>query len=158
MPLPPQKLRLNRARLFSISGYIIRFPPPAGNHAMKTSDFDFAFPEELIAYSPLQRGASRMLVVDKAGDAEPISTHTRQLIDYLAPGDALVLNDTRVLRARLIASLPSGGRVEALLLKPLAGVTARWEAMVKPGKRFRVGDSVPFSAGLTATVEEVRED
>lgn len=125
---------------------------------MKTSDFDFAFPEDLIAYTPLQRGASRMLVVDKARDADPISTHTRHLIDYLSPGDALVLNDTRVLRARLIASPPSGGRVEALLLKPLAGMTARWEAMVKPGKRFRVGDSVPFSQGLTATVEEVRED
>jgi S-adenosylmethionine:tRNA ribosyltransferase-isomerase len=125
---------------------------------MKTSDFDFAFPEALIAYAPLQRGASRMLVVDKARDAEPISTHTRHLIDYLAPGDALVLNDTRVLRARLIASLPAGGRVEALLLKPLAGASARWEAMVKPGKRFRVGDSVPFSPGLIATVEAVRED
>ncbi|MBW8888632.1 MAG: tRNA preQ1(34) S-adenosylmethionine ribosyltransferase-isomerase QueA [Fibrobacteres bacterium] len=125
---------------------------------MKTSDFDFTFPEELIAYQPLPRGESRMLVVEKTGDAGPVTTLTRCLIDYLSPGDALVLNDTRVLRARLLATLPSGARVEALLLKPLAGPATRWEAMVKPGKRFRAGERIAFSPGLVATVEEVRED
>jgi S-adenosylmethionine:tRNA ribosyltransferase-isomerase len=125
---------------------------------MKTSDFDFAFPEDQIAYAPLPRGESRMLVVDKDRDADPVSTRTRHLIDHLAPGDALVLNDTKVLRARLVAATPAGGRVEALLLKPLPGPAARWEAMVKPGRRFRPGDRIAFSPGLTATVEAVRED
>jgi len=125
---------------------------------MKTSDFDFTFPEELIAYTPRPRGESRMLVVDKAGDAGPVTSLTRRLIDYLSPGDALVLNDTRVLRARLLSTLPSGARVEALLLKPLPGPTARWEAMVKPGKRFRAGEQIAFSPELVATVETVRED
>jgi S-adenosylmethionine:tRNA ribosyltransferase-isomerase len=125
---------------------------------MKTSDFDFTFPEELIAYTPRPRGESRMLVVDKAGAAEPITTLTRRLADFLSPGDALVLNDTRVLRARLLSTLPSGARVEALLLKPLPGPTTRWEAMVKPGKRFREGERIAFSPELAATVESVRED
>jgi S-adenosylmethionine:tRNA ribosyltransferase-isomerase len=125
---------------------------------MKTSDFDFEFPESLIAYAPLPRGESRMLVVDKAGAEAPISTRTRNLVDFLAPGDALVLNDTKVLRARLVAALPSGGRVEALLLKPAPGNATRWEAMVKPGKRFRPGDRVAFSPLLEATVEEARAD
>ncbi len=125
---------------------------------MKTSDFDFDFPEELIAYAPRPRGESRMLVVDKAGEAGPVTTLTRRLIDYLSPGDALVLNDTRVLRARLLSTLPSGARVEALLLKPLPGPGARWEAMVKPGKRFRAGERIAFSPELLATVEDVRED
>lgn len=128
---------------------------------MLTSDFDFNFPEELIAYAPLPRGQSRMLVVDKSGDAEPIADRTRNLAVYLAPGDALVLNDTKVLRARLLASTPAGGKVEALLLKPLPAAGrggSAWEAMVKPGKRFRAGDRVAFSPNLIATVREVRED
>src|SRR2546423_9444606 len=104
-------LRGNGPGFFSFWDFITPFPPQAGNHAMKTSDFDFTFPEGLIAYTPLPRGESRMLVVDKAGDAEPVTTLTRRLIDYLSPGDALVLNDTRVLRARLLATLPSGARV-----------------------------------------------
>ena len=124
---------------------------------MRTSDFDFAFPEELIAYAPSPRGESRMLVVDKAG-GEPLSARTRDLGDYLAPGDALVLNDTKVLRARLVAATPEGSRIEALLLKPLPGPAARWEAMVKPGKRFRPGARVAFSPRLTGTVESVGED
>lgn len=125
---------------------------------MKTSDFDFAFPEELIAYAPLPRGESRMLVVDRAGGDETVSARTRDLIGYLSPGDALVLNDTKVLRARLAAATPAGARVEALLLKPLPGAATRWEAMVKPGKRFRPGDRVAFSPSLSALVEAVRED
>ena len=125
---------------------------------MKTSDFDFAFPENLIAYAPLPRGESRMLAIGRSGAAEPVSTRTRRLIDWLSPGDALVLNDTKVLRARLVAATPAGARVEALLLKSLPGATARWEAMVKPGKRFRVGDTLAFSPRLLATVEAVRDD
>jgi S-adenosylmethionine:tRNA ribosyltransferase-isomerase len=125
---------------------------------MKTSDFDFTFPDGQIAYAPLPRGESRMLVVDKAGDAEPIAARTRNLIDYLDPGDVLVLNDTKVLRARLVSETAGGAKLEALLLKPLPGPSARWEALVKPGKRFRPGDRIAFSPRLAAEVESVRED
>lgn len=140
---------------------------------MRTSDFDFEFPEGLIAYEPLARGESRMLVAER-GDAANHGfafSHTRHLIDHLHPGDALVLNDTKVLRARLIGANEAGARVEALLLAPApardgsgaAGIgscasAVRWEAMVKPGKRFRAGDRAVFSPKLIATVAEVRED
>jgi S-adenosylmethionine:tRNA ribosyltransferase-isomerase len=135
---------------------------------MRTADFDFQFPENLIAYHPLARGESRMLVVDRersdALDLGPgLLTRTRNLIDFLSPGDALVLNDTKVLRARLIGANEAGARVEALLLAPAPTPMAvtgrtRWEAMVKPGKRFRVGDRAVFSSRLIATVAEVAED
>jgi S-adenosylmethionine:tRNA ribosyltransferase-isomerase len=143
---------------------------------MKTADFDFQFPENLIAYHPLGRGESRMMVVDRALVGDPsgggsgsderavLLSHTRNLIDFLAPGDALVLNDTKVLRARLIGANEAGARVEALLLAPApppypaASGPTRWEAMVKPGKRFRVGDRALFSPRLIATVAEVAED
>src|SRR4051812_34336251 len=90
---------------------------------MHTADFDFEFPENLIAYHPLARGESRMMVLDRArsghaADGPAVLAHTRDLIDFLSPGDALVLNDTKVLRARLIGANASGARVEALLLAP----------------------------------------
>jgi S-adenosylmethionine:tRNA ribosyltransferase-isomerase len=146
---------------------------------MRTSDFDFEFPENLIAYHPLGRGEARMMVVDRLDSPAPRSdrpllTHTRSLIDFLSPGDALVLNDTKVLRARLIGESPAGARVEALLLAPWGPAVGtngtatapepgtpdktRWQAMVKPGKRFRVGDRAVFSRALAATVLEVAED
>jgi S-adenosylmethionine:tRNA ribosyltransferase-isomerase len=129
---------------------------------MRTADFDFPFPENLIAYHPLDRGESRMMVVDaEPSAAGPILAHTRELADYLAAGDALVLNDTKVLRARLIGESAAGGRAEVLLLAPATGAgpdAVRWEAMVKPGKRFRIGDRASFSARLGATVTEVKED
>ncbi|MDB5106964.1 MAG: queA [Fibrobacteres bacterium] len=140
---------------------------------MLTSDFDFEFPESLIAYHPLVRGESRMMVLDRerdgGGESAALLTHTRNLIDFLAPGDALVLNDTRVLRARLIGENAAGARVEALLLAPAAPSTAApaipragqrtlWKAMVKPAKRFRVGDKARFSDRLVAEVAEVAED
>ena len=132
---------------------------------MRTADFDFAFPEHLIAYQPLPRGESRMMVVEReSGPGKPGAparfAHTRDLIEYLRPGDALVLNDTKVLRARLLGTNAAGAKVEALLLAPVAstGPAACWEAMVKPGKRFRVGDRAVFSPKLAATVAGVGED
>jgi S-adenosylmethionine:tRNA ribosyltransferase-isomerase len=151
---------------------------------MQTADFDFDFPENLIAYHPLGRGESRMMVVDRERPGAPgapdqaLLTHTRNLIDFLSPGDALVLNDTKVLRARLIGESPAGARVEALLLAPWGPAVAqegtgrgtgtapqsgapgktRWQAMVKPGKRFRPGDRAVFSEALIATVLDVADD
>ena len=121
---------------------------------MNTADFDFDLPEELIAQTPLEkRDASRLLVVDKETGAFS-DQHFDQIIDQLQPGDALVMNNTRVLPARLYGSKPeTGGHVELLLLKNTKGDD--WEVLAKPAKRLRVGAQISFGDGrLTATVVE----
>lgn len=121
---------------------------------MNTADFDFDLPEELIAQTPLEkRDASRLLVVDKETGVFS-DQHFDQIIDQLQPGDALVMNNTRVLPARLYGSKPeTGGHVELLLLKNTQGDD--WEVLAKPAKRLRVGSQISFGDGrLTATVVE----
>ncbi|MEZ7551235.1 tRNA preQ1(34) S-adenosylmethionine ribosyltransferase-isomerase QueA [Streptococcus sp. 20925_1_22] len=124
---------------------------------MNTADFDFDLPEELIAQTPLEkRDASRLLVVDKETGAFS-DQHFDQIIDQLQPGDALVMNNTRVLPARLYGIKPeTGGHVELLLLKNVQGDD--WEVLAKPAKRLRVGAQISFGDGrLTATVVEELE-
>lgn len=124
---------------------------------MNTADFDFDLPEELIAQTPLEkRDASRLLVVDKETGAFS-DQHFDQIIDQLQPGDALVMNNTRVLPARLYGIKPeTGGHVELLLLKNTQGDD--WEVLAKPAKRLRVGSHISFGDGrLTATVVEELE-
>ena len=121
---------------------------------MNTADFDFDLPEELIAQTPLEkRDASRLLVVDKETGAFS-DQHFDQIIDQLQPGDALVMNNTRVLPARLYGIKPeTGGHVELLLLKNTQGDD--WEVLAKPAKRLRVGSQISFGDGrLTATLVE----
>ena len=121
---------------------------------MNTADFDFDLPEELIAQTPLEkRDASRLLVVDKETGAFS-DQHFDQIIDQLQPGDALVMNNTRVLPARLYGiKSETGGHVELLLLKNTQGDD--WEVLAKPAKRLRVGSQISFGDGrLTATVVE----
>ena len=124
---------------------------------MNTADFDFHLPEELIAQTPLEkRDASRLLVVNhKTGQME--DTHFDAIIDQLHPGDALVMNDTRVLPARLHGEKPeTGGHVELLLLKNTEGDD--WEVLAKPAKRLKVGAQISFGDGrLTATILEELE-
>lgn len=124
---------------------------------MNTADFDFHLPEELIAQTPLEkRDASRLLVVNhKTGQME--DTHFDAIIDQLHPGDALVMNDTRVLPARLHGEKPeTGGHVELLLLKNIE--SDDWEVLAKPAKRLKVGAAISFGDGrLTATVLEELE-
>ncbi|PNM84541.1 tRNA preQ1(34) S-adenosylmethionine ribosyltransferase-isomerase QueA [Streptococcus sp. FDAARGOS_146] len=124
---------------------------------MNAADFDFHLPEELIAQTPLEkRDASRLLVVNhKTGQME--DTHFDAIIDQLHPGDALVMNDTRVLPARLHGEKPeTGGHVELLLLKNIEGDD--WEVLAKPAKRLKVGAAISFGDGrLTATVLEELE-
>ena len=121
---------------------------------MNTADFDFHLPEELIAQTPLEkRDASRLLIVNhKTGQME--DTHFDAIIDQLHPGDALVMNDTRVLPARLHGEKPeTGGHVELLLLKNTEGDD--WEVLAKPAKRLKVGAQISFGDGrLTATILE----
>ena len=113
---------------------------------MRLSDFDYDLPTELIAQTPVRpRDSSRLLVLDRASGAVE---HRRflDLPDYLRPGDIAVFNDTRVFPARLIGRRePSGGAVEALLLREVEADV--WDALVKPGRRIRVGDELSFGDG-----------
>ena len=124
---------------------------------MKTSDFYFDLPESQIAQVPLKdRTTSRLMVLDKETGATK-HQHFYDIIDYLQEGDCLVLNNTRVIPARLFGARPSGGKVEFLLLTRKD--EKRWEVLVKPGKKAKVGDTIIFGEGiLTATVEEIIED
>ena len=124
---------------------------------MNTADFDFHLPEELIAQTPLEKhDASRLLVVDRTS-GELSDQHFDAIIDQLQPGDALVMNNTRVLPARLYGEKPgTGGHVELLLLKNTEG--DQWEVLAKPAKRLKIGVQVSFGDGrLTATVVEELE-
>ncbi|MCR5466861.1 MAG: tRNA preQ1(34) S-adenosylmethionine ribosyltransferase-isomerase QueA [Lachnospiraceae bacterium] len=136
---------------------------------MKTSDFYYDLPKELIAQDPLaDRTGSRLMVLHRdTGKME--HKHFYEIIDYLNPGDCLVINDTKVIPARLIGErlhrtdgpvkepdVP-GAKVEVLLLKRLSD--SRWETLVKPGKRCRVGDRVSFGNGkLLCEIKEVLPD
>ena len=124
---------------------------------MKTHDFWYDLPEELIAQTPLeQRDASRLLVLDRnSGRVE--HKHFFDILDYLKPGDCLVMNDSRVLPARLLGNRPTGGAAELLLLKDLGD--KKWECLAKPGRKLLAGQEVVFGDGkLTATVLEVKDD
>ncbi|SFD11778.1 tRNA preQ1(34) S-adenosylmethionine ribosyltransferase-isomerase QueA [Clostridium uliginosum] len=125
---------------------------------MNVKDFDFYLPEELIAQHPLeQRDSSRLMVLDKeTGEVEHKTFHG--IIDYLNSGDTLVLNNTRVMPARLIGEKEeTGGKIEFLLLKRIEG--DKWECLAKPGKSARVGRRFTFGNGkLKAEVIEVKED
>ena len=123
---------------------------------MKTSDYWYHLPEELIAQTPLQqRDASRLLVLNRE-TGEVCHQHFYDIIDYLNPGDCLVMNDSRVLPARLLGHRPTGGAVEVLLLRDLG--EKKWECLCKPGRKMQVGHQVIFGGGeLTATVVEVQE-
>ena len=123
---------------------------------MKTSDFWYDLPEELIAQTPLeQRDTSRLLVLNRE-TGEVKHQHFYDVIDYLNPGDCLVMNDSRVLPARLLGHRPTGGAVEVLLLRDLGD--KKWECLCKPGRKMQVGHQVVFGSGeLTATVVEVQD-
>ena len=123
---------------------------------MKTSDYWYHLPEELIAQTPLQqRDSSRLLVLDKQTGAVT-HKHFYDILDYLHPGDCLVMDDSRVLPARLLGHRPTGGAVEVLLLRDLGD--KKWECLCKPGRKMQVGHQVIFGNGeLTATVVEVQE-
>ena len=123
---------------------------------MKKSDFYFDLPEELIAQTPIeQRDHARLLHLDKkTGMLE--HRHFYEITDYLHPGDCLVLNDSRVLPARLIGTRPTGGSVELVLLRDLGD--GNWECLSRPGRKTRPGAEITFGNGeLNATVLDVIE-
>lgn len=125
---------------------------------MKTSDFFYELPEELIAQDPLEdRTASRLLVLDRKTDKLEHKIFS-DVINYLNPGDCLVINNTRVIPARLIGEKEgTGGKVEILLLKRRENDI--WESLVKPGKKLRPGARVIFGDGrLKAEILEIAEE
>ena len=124
---------------------------------MKTADFDFYLPEELIAQTPLERrDASRLLTLDRR-TGETGHRHFYELPALLRPGDCLVMNDSRVLPARLIGRRPTGGVCEVLLLTVRGGDL--WECLVRPGRKLKQGARISFGEDeLTAVVEEEIED
>ncbi len=123
---------------------------------MKTSDFMYDLPERLIAQTPLQRrDASRLLVLDKS-TGQTGHRHFYDLPEFLRPGDCLVLNDSRVIPARLVGNRATGGATEVVLLRDLGD--DRWECLTRPGRKMRPGVSVSFGDGeLTGQVESVAE-
>ena len=123
---------------------------------MKVSDFNYELPEELIAQHPYdKRDEARLMVLDK--NNQTIENRTfKDVIEYLEPGDCLVINNTKVIPARLFGKKDTGANVEFLLLNRIEGDT--WEAMVKPGNKLKPGTKVLFGNGiLKATVLEVLE-
>ncbi len=125
---------------------------------MKTSDFYFDLPEELIAQDPLEdRSSSRLLLLNKETGQLKHSVF-KSIIDYLNPGDCLVINNTKVIPARLIGEREgTGGKVELLLLKRKENDI--WETLVKPGKKARVGSKIVFGNGLlSATVVDIIDE
>lgn len=123
---------------------------------MKTAELDYALPATLIAQHPVSdRDGSRMMVLDRAERTIRLDAF-RNLPLHLRAGDCLVLNDTRVIRARLQARKSSGGRVEVFLLREMS--PCEWEALVRPSARVRPGTPVQLAGGMTATIGEVLEE
>ena len=124
---------------------------------MKTHDLWYDLPEELIAQTPLeQRDTSRLLQLDRL-TGQVTHRHFYDIVDLLNPGDCLVMNDSRVLPARLLGHRPTGGAVELLLLKDLGN--KQWECLAKPGRKLQEGQEVVFGDGkLTATILRVQPD
>lgn len=125
---------------------------------MNVKDFDYILPEELIAQDPLKdRSSSRLLKLDKNTGEYEDGTF-KDVMDYLNPGDCLVINDTKVIPARLIGTrVGHEGRVEVLLLRRIEADL--WECLVKPGKKCKVGTELEFGEGiLKATVEDIVDE
>lgn len=124
---------------------------------MKTDDFDYYLPKNLIAQTPLEkRDASKMMVLNKK-TGNYIDREFTNLIEYLNPGDTIVLNDTKVIPARLIGHKPDTGAViEVLMLKDLGN--DEWECLTKPAKRIKVGTEVEFSDDLSCICTFCGED
>ncbi|MCL2655109.1 MAG: tRNA preQ1(34) S-adenosylmethionine ribosyltransferase-isomerase QueA [Coriobacteriia bacterium] len=125
---------------------------------MRTDDFDYELPAELIAQTPAEpRDSCRLLVLDRETGA---CEHRRftDILDYLNPGDLLVVNETRVLPARLRGMRAGGGAAELLLLRQEDKAGAAWECLARPGKRIRSGDTLSFGDGrLTAEITQRRD-
>lgn len=114
---------------------------------MRLDDFDYELPEARIAQVPIEPRDSARLLVDR-GSRTPEHRHVRDLVDLLGEGDLLVVNDSRVIPARLRLRRASGGAAEVLLLEPLDAARRHWEAMVRPARKLRIGEVLFSSTGV----------
>jgi S-adenosylmethionine:tRNA ribosyltransferase-isomerase len=119
---------------------------------MLVKEFTYFLPSELIASCPArERDGSRLMLLDR--QLKSVSEDSfRNLPGYLQPGDLLVMNDTKVIPARLFGVKPSGGRVEVFLLRRLAGVTEQWECLLRASKKFKAGQEIQLESGMQAIV------
>ncbi len=124
---------------------------------MKVEDFDYELPEELIAQTPIKkRDMSRLMVLNRKNQTIDKTKVFSDVIDYLEEGDCLVINNTKVIPARLYGKKETGANVEFLLLKQLEGDI--WESIVRPGNKLKPGTKVYFGDGiLEAEVLDVME-
>jgi S-adenosylmethionine:tRNA ribosyltransferase-isomerase len=118
---------------------------------MHLSDFDYELPPDRIAQTPIEPRDAARLLVDR-GDAPPEHRHVRDLAELLRPGDLLVLNDTKVIPARLPLHRATGGAAEVLMLEPLDGERRVWEALVRPARKLKQGETL-YAADGSAVVE-----
>lgn len=120
---------------------------------MDVLEFDYDLPRELIAQFPgRRRDQSRLLTLDRA-TGKTSHGRFRDVLDHLEPGDALVVNNTRVFKARLLARRQSGGKVEIFLVRKVDGDSERWLALVSPSRRLKEGEEIPFENHLAARLE-----
>lgn len=123
---------------------------------MKLSDFNYNLPKELIALEPMpERTRSRLLVLSRSS-GQIQHKKFRDLLDYFRPGDALILNDTRVIPARLLGKRPSGGKAEILLLQEMA--PGSWKTLLKPSGRIKDGTEISIAPDFSATVVSTDAD
>jgi len=119
---------------------------------MLVKDFTYHLPQELIArHPPAERDGSRLMLLDRASGSIAEDTFCNLSLS-LRPGDLLVMNDTRVIPARLFGRKPSGGKVEIFLLRAITGVQERWECLLRSSKKFREGQDILLESGMTAVV------
>ena len=124
---------------------------------MDANDFDYHLPEDAIATVPAEPRDSARLLVD-TGDARPLDRHVRDLPDLLGPDDVIVVNDSRVIPARLALHRRSGAAVEVLLIEPRGDGHRRWEALVRPGGKIRVGEALVDGEGTSVVTMIGRGD
>jgi S-adenosylmethionine:tRNA ribosyltransferase-isomerase len=132
---------------------------PEPSPRLRVDDFDYDLPPEAIAQVPVKpRDAARLLVLDRAASApgQPALSHRvfAQVGELLAPGDLLVVNDSRVIPARLPAMRPGGGAAEILMLRPIDGDPDRWEALIRPSRRIPAGTALVLRSGSSVEVGE----
>ncbi len=125
---------------------------------MNINDYDFEFPEELIGQKARPKGSTRIMVCNRKDGSHRIIT-SKDVVDYFNPGDCLVVNNTKVIPARIRTQTQHGGEIEILLVQPRPelGVSV-WEAWVRPGKKFKVEKSPLVCQGFTVKILEVQED
>jgi S-adenosylmethionine:tRNA ribosyltransferase-isomerase len=126
---------------------------------LRVDDFDYVLPPDAVAQAPAEpRDASRLMMVDRAGRHEPRHLVFRDIGSVLDAGDLLIVNDSRVIPARLAATRAGGGAAELLLLRPIEPGSDRWEALVRPSRRIRVGAVLTLRSGDAIEIGELLAD